>query len=130
MLLRAATVPPLVGARPQHCRSPRSCPCLESRWPSQESPRWYDTKPPSCPTTQYQRWSPPAHIESPETRYTPDWRSPTSVFTATGSWWPVATLPLALVGVGRVVIGPEQRYLANQFGQLYSNYRAQVRRWL
>ena len=48
----------------------------------------------------------------------------------TGSWWPVATLPFALVGVGRVVIGPEQRNLANQFGQLYSNYRAQVRRWL
>jgi len=47
-----------------------------------------------------------------------------------GSWWPLSTLSFALVAVGRVVIGPEQRYLANQFGQLYSNYRAQVRRWL
>jgi protein-S-isoprenylcysteine O-methyltransferase Ste14 len=48
----------------------------------------------------------------------------------TGSWWPVATLPFALVAVGRVVIGPEERYLANRFGHLYSNYRTQVRRWL
>jgi len=47
-----------------------------------------------------------------------------------GSWWPVATLPLALIAVGRVVIGPAEGYLANRFGQLYSNYRAQVRGWL
>jgi len=46
------------------------------------------------------------------------------------SWWPVATLPFALIAVGRVVIAPEVRYLANRFGQLYSNYRGQVRRWL
>ena len=25
-----------------------------------------------------------------------------------GSWWPVATLPLALIAVGRVVIGPAE----------------------
>ena len=48
----------------------------------------------------------------------------------TGSWWPVATLPFGLIAVGRVVIGPEERYLSNRFGQLYSTYRAQVRRWL
>jgi protein-S-isoprenylcysteine O-methyltransferase Ste14 len=47
-----------------------------------------------------------------------------------GSWWPVATLPFALVAVRRVVINPEESYLANHFGQRYSNYRARVRRWL
>ena len=46
-----------------------------------------------------------------------------------GSWWPVATLPFALVAVRRVVINPEESYLANQVGQRYSNYRARVRRW-
>jgi protein-S-isoprenylcysteine O-methyltransferase Ste14 len=47
-----------------------------------------------------------------------------------GSWWPLSTLPFALVAVGRVVIDPEERYLANQFGRQYSNYRSRVRRWL
>jgi protein-S-isoprenylcysteine O-methyltransferase Ste14 len=46
------------------------------------------------------------------------------------SWWPLSTLPFALVAVGRVVIDPEERYLVNQFGQHYSHYRARVRRWL
>lgn len=47
-----------------------------------------------------------------------------------GSWWPLATLPFALLAVRRVVIGPEERYLANTFGQPYSDYQTRVRRWL
>ena len=47
-----------------------------------------------------------------------------------GSWWPLATLPFALLAVRRVVIEPEERYLAGRFGQAYADYRARVRRWL
>jgi protein-S-isoprenylcysteine O-methyltransferase Ste14 len=47
-----------------------------------------------------------------------------------GSWWPLVTLPLALLAVRGVVIGPEERYLAGKFGQTYIDYRARVRRWL
>jgi protein-S-isoprenylcysteine O-methyltransferase Ste14 len=46
-----------------------------------------------------------------------------------GSWWPLATLPIALIIVRNLVIGPEERYLADQFGQIYLDYRARVRRW-
>ena len=47
-----------------------------------------------------------------------------------GSWWPLATLPIALVAVRRLVIDPEERYLAARFGHVYADYRARVRRWL
>ena len=46
------------------------------------------------------------------------------------SWWPLATLPFALLAVRRIVIDPEERYLASCFGQTYTAYRARVRRWL
>ena len=46
-----------------------------------------------------------------------------------GSWWPLATLPIALVAVRRLVIDPEERYLAARFGHAYADYRARVRRW-
>ncbi|HEY8654609.1 MAG TPA: isoprenylcysteine carboxylmethyltransferase family protein [Dermatophilaceae bacterium] len=48
----------------------------------------------------------------------------------TDSWWPLATFPFALLAVRRLVIDPEERYLANKFGQPYSNYQTRVRRWL
>jgi protein-S-isoprenylcysteine O-methyltransferase Ste14 len=47
-----------------------------------------------------------------------------------GSWWPLATFPLALLAVRGLVVGSEERYLAGQFGQTYIDYRARVRRWL
>ena len=47
-----------------------------------------------------------------------------------GSWWPLLTLPAALLAVRRLVIDPEERYLADRFGPAYADYRAQVRRWL
>jgi protein-S-isoprenylcysteine O-methyltransferase Ste14 len=47
-----------------------------------------------------------------------------------GSWWPLGTLPGALILVRYLVIGPEERYLAGHFGQAYLDYQARVRRWL
>lgn len=46
------------------------------------------------------------------------------------SWWPIATLPVALFTVRRLVIDPEERYLTGAFGQSYADYRDRVRRWL
>jgi protein-S-isoprenylcysteine O-methyltransferase Ste14 len=47
-----------------------------------------------------------------------------------GSAWPLVTLPLALLAVRGFVIRPEERYLADSFGQSYADYLARVRRWL
>jgi protein-S-isoprenylcysteine O-methyltransferase Ste14 len=47
-----------------------------------------------------------------------------------GSWWPVVLLPLAVFGMTRLVIRPEERYLGERFGQTYADYRTRVRRWL
>ena len=47
-----------------------------------------------------------------------------------GSWWPVLLAPLVLLAVARLVIAPEERYLAERFGASYDEYRARVRRWL
>jgi protein-S-isoprenylcysteine O-methyltransferase Ste14 len=46
-----------------------------------------------------------------------------------GTWWPLATLPLALLAIRRLVIAPEERYLTEAFGDAYSDYQARVRRW-
>jgi protein-S-isoprenylcysteine O-methyltransferase Ste14 len=50
--------------------------------------------------------------------------------TMLGSWWPFLTLPLALLAVRTLVIGPEERYLAANFGSRFTEYRRHVRRWL
>lgn len=47
-----------------------------------------------------------------------------------GTWWPLVTLIPALLVIGFAVIGPEERYLAETFGEDYAAYRAKVRRWL
>ena len=47
-----------------------------------------------------------------------------------GSWWPVLLLPVVLLAMTALVIGPEERYLAQRFGAAYAAYRARVRRWL
>lgn len=47
-----------------------------------------------------------------------------------GTWWPLLTWPLALIAVRVLVIGPEERYLADHFGQPYLDYQTRVRRWL
>jgi protein-S-isoprenylcysteine O-methyltransferase Ste14 len=47
-----------------------------------------------------------------------------------GTWWPLATLPLALLVVRRAVIDPEECYLADRFDTAYAEFRARTRRWL
>ena len=49
---------------------------------------------------------------------------------AIGTWWPLVTLIPALMMIRFGVIGPEERYLAETFGEEYAAYRANVRRWL
>jgi protein-S-isoprenylcysteine O-methyltransferase Ste14 len=44
--------------------------------------------------------------------------------------WPVILLPITLAYVNWVVIPVEQRKLTEAFGDEYSRYRRQVRRWL
>lgn len=46
------------------------------------------------------------------------------------SWWPLCLLPLVLLAVRVIVIGPEERYLAEAFGDSFTAYRARTRRWL
>jgi protein-S-isoprenylcysteine O-methyltransferase Ste14 len=47
-----------------------------------------------------------------------------------GTWWPLTTLPVALVATQNLVIGPEERYLTEHFGPTYVDYQSRVRRWL
>jgi protein-S-isoprenylcysteine O-methyltransferase Ste14 len=44
--------------------------------------------------------------------------------------WPLLLGPGVVWIVGEWVIGPEERYLAQKFGDEYHRYRARVRRWL
>ncbi|HEY0997587.1 MAG TPA: isoprenylcysteine carboxylmethyltransferase family protein [Gemmatimonadaceae bacterium] len=46
------------------------------------------------------------------------------------SWWGLLVLPLVVLGIDRVVIAREERYLATAFPGEYAAYRARVRRWL
>jgi protein-S-isoprenylcysteine O-methyltransferase Ste14 len=47
-----------------------------------------------------------------------------------GSWWPLLALPVLVPAVQWLVIGPEERYLVQRFGGVYTAYRQRVRRWL
>lgn len=47
-----------------------------------------------------------------------------------GTWWPLILLPPALLAVRRLVIQPEEAYLAERYGSIYADYRFRVRRWL
>ena len=46
------------------------------------------------------------------------------------TWWPLLTLPLAMLAVQQLAIKPEEAYLAERFGATYDDYRRNVRRWL
>lgn len=47
-----------------------------------------------------------------------------------GALWPFATLPAVLALIDRGVIAREERYLTERFGDTYTDYRTNVRRWL
>jgi protein-S-isoprenylcysteine O-methyltransferase Ste14 len=49
---------------------------------------------------------------------------------ATGSWLPLAAAAAGMLATTRLVIGPEEDYLADRFGDEYAHYRRRVRRWL
>ena len=44
--------------------------------------------------------------------------------------WTLLTLALVLAGIHLFVIRREERYLAEAFGERYSEYRSRVRRWV
>jgi len=48
----------------------------------------------------------------------------------TGSWWPLLVAPLCIRATTRLVILPEEEYLADRFGQDYQRYSTRVRRWI
>jgi len=47
-----------------------------------------------------------------------------------GTWWPLIVLPACIVATHRLVIAPEENYLAAEFGGDYQRYQSRVRRWL
>lgn len=47
-----------------------------------------------------------------------------------GTWWPLLTLPFALLAVRELAIKPEEAYLAERYGSTYADYQRRVRRWL
>ena len=47
-----------------------------------------------------------------------------------GSWWPLAAAAVGMFATTRLVIEPEEDYLADRFGVEYARYRSKVRRWL
>jgi protein-S-isoprenylcysteine O-methyltransferase Ste14 len=49
---------------------------------------------------------------------------------AFGAIWALATLPLGILAVDRLVIAREEPYLERTFSQAYLAYKARVRRWL
>lgn len=48
----------------------------------------------------------------------------------TDTWWPLITLPAALLALQTLVIVPEERYLTERFERTYGEYAQRTRRWL
>jgi len=47
-----------------------------------------------------------------------------------GNWWNIILLPLLLLIIQEFIIKKEEKYLLRKFGQEYSDYCHQVRRWI
>jgi protein-S-isoprenylcysteine O-methyltransferase Ste14 len=54
----------------------------------------------------------------------------TGVALATGRRWPLVFLPAVIATVDHGVVRREERYLSEQFGEEYDEYRRRVPRWL
>jgi protein-S-isoprenylcysteine O-methyltransferase Ste14 len=48
----------------------------------------------------------------------------------TNAVWPIVLFPAAVVAIQVLVIGREERYLEERFGDAYRWYRERVRRWI
>lgn len=49
---------------------------------------------------------------------------------AANTFWPLFLLPLAILVLLRGVIEREESYLESKFGNVYTDYKSRVRRWL
>ena len=47
-----------------------------------------------------------------------------------GNWWTLILAPFLVAFITYRVIRPEERYLTRAFGDEYTNYQKQVRRWI
>jgi protein-S-isoprenylcysteine O-methyltransferase Ste14 len=47
-----------------------------------------------------------------------------------GNWWTIFLLPILIIVITYRVILREERYLTRAFGDEYTNYQKQVRRWI
>ncbi len=83
---------------------------------------WYPSR--HLPTTQR-----PSPRESPPADGTRGHARSTGQCARRGALL-VAGLPLALLAVRRLVIEPEENYLAERYGPIYADYRRSVRPWL
>jgi protein-S-isoprenylcysteine O-methyltransferase Ste14 len=54
----------------------------------------------------------------------------TGIAMLVNTLWPMLFLPFVLVLVNRGVIAREEQYLEQKFGEEYTQYKTQVRRWL
>jgi protein-S-isoprenylcysteine O-methyltransferase Ste14 len=54
----------------------------------------------------------------------------TGLATLANTLWAILLLPVVLLIMQRGVIEREERYLENKFGDRYTQYKAQVRRWV
>jgi len=56
------------------------------------------------------------------------------IYTGVALWfdvfWALVFVPAVIFLVGRLVIGKEERYLEEKFGEEYRRYRSEVRRWI
>lgn len=47
-----------------------------------------------------------------------------------GSYWGAILALILLISLNRLVVEPEEKYLAAKFGKEFDNYRSKVRRWI
>ncbi|MDO3627406.1 isoprenylcysteine carboxylmethyltransferase family protein [Mucilaginibacter sp. BT774] len=47
-----------------------------------------------------------------------------------GNWWTFILIPLVVLIITTYVIGREEKYLSDAFGQDYTSYKIKVRRWI
>ncbi|HTK21934.1 MAG TPA: isoprenylcysteine carboxylmethyltransferase family protein [Mucilaginibacter sp.] len=47
-----------------------------------------------------------------------------------GNWWTFILIPMVVIVISTYVIGREEKYLSDVFGQDYTSYKIKVRRWI